>query len=65
MAKVGEGNPYYYLHHPYNKGQDLFKIYDRNSQAYGPVTEGLKQDDASLLVDALNFYYEYHNGKKK
>lgn len=53
MAKELEGEHYYYSPHISNVW--LYKIYQHNGSV-DPIATGLDQENASLIVDALNFY---------
>ena len=60
MAKESEGNPYYYLSHSrqqWDNSSVKFFVSVRDKQSNGHIiAEHLDQDNASLIVDALNFY---------
>ena len=58
MAKVSEGTPYYYSPHRYSS--EMFKIEDKRKTGDDPIAEGVTQDNASLIVDALNACYHLH-----
>lgn len=59
MAKMSEGEYYYYLPHMLSRwgdGSDKFYICRRDSPHpnYTVIADRLSQDNASLIVDALN-----------
>ena len=55
MAKVTEGDPYYYAPHRFN--ENGYCIYKRDDhKRMEPLCEQVNQSDASLIVDALNHY---------
>lgn len=78
MAKVTEGKHYYYAPVPADANPlfyipntfEIWKVGD-----FSPMAANLKQDDASLIVDALNEYqdmrteklvwYRWNDGTKK
>lgn len=62
MAKMGEGEYYYYAPVPADANPlfyspDTFEVWKRGD--FSPMAANLKQDNASLIVDALNFYNKY------
>lgn len=58
MAKVTEGNPYYYT--PYTNSPNSYSIRCRDRHPNDVVVEQVDQDNASLIVDALNHFYASH-----
>ena len=56
MAKEMEGEHYYYS--PQRYSVELYQIYSRDGSV-DPIATGLNQKNASLIVDALNFYQKY------
>lgn len=58
MAKMGEGEYYYYL--PAMFDEDFY-VAQRDSPHpnYTVIAARVSQDNASLIVDALNFYQKY------
>lgn len=59
MAKVTEGNPYYYAPGSSNNYAlpDLYYIFKRGDGAEKCLALDVSQDNASLIVDALNDHY--------
>ena len=55
MANMTEGSPYSY--HPHRYSSEMFKIHDNRKPGDDAVAEGLTQDNASLIVDALNYWH--------
>ena len=59
MAKISEGEHYYYAPVPADANPlfyspDTFEVWKRGD--FTPMAANLKQDNASLIVDALNEY---------
>lgn len=56
MAKMSEGEHYYYLPNPHTK-MDMCHIVRRDAPHpnFTVIVEQVSQDNASLIVDALNF----------
>ncbi len=55
MAKELEGEHYYYG--PQRYSVELYMIYSRNG-SIDPIAVGLDQKNASLIVDALNYFHK-------
>jgi len=54
MAKMGEGEYYYYLPHRSNKSGFFICKRDAPHPNYTVIVEYASQENASLIVDALN-----------
>lgn len=65
MAKVTEGNPYYYA--PFVANSNILYVYKRGEHPHKEVVcKPTTQEHASLIVDALNFWHDCnldHNAK--
>lgn len=71
MAKMGEGEYYYYLPHSNNNtfgiSHDKYYICKRDAPHpnFTVIVEQVSQDNASLIVDALNFHENNNYGALK
>lgn len=66
MAKVMEGEHYYYAPVPADANPlfyapNTFEVWKRGD--FTPIAANLKQDNASLIVNALNEYTEHRTPK--
>lgn len=52
MAKVTEGDPYYYA--PFRHSGEYYAVYKKGAGRLDTIVEQATQDNASLIVDALN-----------
>lgn len=57
MAKITEGDPYYYILSNYPEAE-TYNIFKREHSGEGikPLASRLTKENASLIVDALNYY---------
>lgn len=65
MAKMGEGEYYYYLPHRSNESGFFICKRDAPHPNYTVIVEYASQDNASLIVDALNFVEKYGKNKQE